>query len=218
MSDTKWTASQLQAIEAGEGNFLVAAGAGSGKTAVLTERIFRLVSEHAADPRRGAGLESLLVLTFTEKAAAEMKDKVRKRILSESSLRHLSGEVEGAAIMTFDAFARKLVSRYHYALRINEALDVADGSVFEVERNRLLDEILDEEYAKGNPTLLSFVEHYCIKDDETLRSFVLSCDALGDHKADKEGFLRDYDATYFSDAYFVLVPSGIRGLSTRGPA
>ena len=201
MSDTKWTDSQRLAIEAGAGNFLIAAGAGSGKTAVLTERIFRLVSEHDADPNCGAGLDSLLVLTFTEKAAAEMKAKVRRRILSEPTLRHLSGEVEGAAIMTFDAFARKLVSRYHYALGINEAIDVADGSVFEVERNRLLDEILEEEYAKGNPALLSFVEHYCIKDDETLRSFVLSCDALSDHKADKEGFLRDYDATYFSDGY-----------------
>src|SRR5574344_269134 len=147
MSDAKWTASQLEAINAGDGNFLVAAGAGSGKTAVLTERVFRLVKDHEDDPSKGASLNSLLVLTFTNKAAAEMKDKVRKKIMAEPRLSHLSGEVEGASIMTFDAFAHELVSRYHYAIGVSGSIDVADASVFEVERNRLLDEILEERYA-----------------------------------------------------------------------
>lgn len=201
MSDAKWTASQLEAINAGEGNFLVAAGAGSGKTAVLTERVFRLVKDHEDDPSKGASLNSLLVLTFTNKAAAEMKDKVRKKIMAEPRLSHLSGEVEGASIMTFDAFAHELVSRYHYAIGVSGSIDVADASVFEVERNRLLDEILEERYAAKDPVLLSFVSAYCVKDDATLRDFVLEADGLGDLKGDKESFFEHYDESFFSESH-----------------
>ena len=70
-----WTDKQLDAIRA-EGNVIVSAAAGSGKTAVLTERICRLVSEE------GVRIEELLVLTFTRAAASEMKHRIRTRLAS----------------------------------------------------------------------------------------------------------------------------------------
>ncbi|MCI1245129.1 MAG: UvrD-helicase domain-containing protein [Bacilli bacterium] len=226
MSAPKWTASQLAAIEAGEGNFLVAAGAGSGKTAVLTERVFRLVKDHEEDPGQGAGLDSLLVLTFTDKAAAEMKDKIRKKILSDPTLRHLSGEVEGASIMTFDAFAHQLVSRYHYDIGVNEKPDIVDDSVFAVEKNRLLGELLDEYYERGDNPISGFAKLACVKNDGHVREAVLSLDSLGDRQSDKMGFYAHYDSRYFSDSYIdeaiaefeKLLRDGLTALSEAGKA
>ena len=71
----RWTQNQLKALQAKQGRFLIAAGAGSGKTAVLTNRINELIS----DPSLGIGFENLLVLTFTKKAAADMRSTSIKR-------------------------------------------------------------------------------------------------------------------------------------------
>lgn len=197
MSDMSWTKSQQMAIEAGEGNFLVSAGAGSGKTAVLTERVYRLVRDHEENPAKGASISNILVLTFTNKAAAEMKNKVRKKILSDPLTKHLAGEVEGSSIMTFDAFAHQLVSRYHYAIGVKEKIDVVDESVFEVEKNRILDEILAERYAAKDPEVLSFLKAYCVKDDEKLRQLALDTLDLSERESDSDSFYDEFEERYY---------------------
>ena len=75
-----WTPSQRDVITCLDGNLVVAASAGSGKTAVLTERVVSLVELQDKDPNRGCRLESMLVITFTEKAARQMRDRIEARI------------------------------------------------------------------------------------------------------------------------------------------
>ena len=73
---SRWTEEQLQAINKDGENIIVSAGAGSGKTAVLTERVMRKIEE-------GININQLLLLTFTHAAAEEMKDRIRKKLRSK---------------------------------------------------------------------------------------------------------------------------------------
>ena len=98
---------QLQAINQRDKNIIVSAGAGSGKTAVLTERISQILLS-------GHTLDELLVLTFTNKAAAEMKERVRKKILANKDLLIHKDKVDSANITTFDAYCQFIVNKYGY--------------------------------------------------------------------------------------------------------
>ena len=92
-----WTNEQKKAIdELRHTNAIVSAGAGSGKTAVLTERVFRIIKN------KEARVDELLILTFTNAAAHEMKDRIIKRLRDEG-LFELADQVEGSNVTTFDA-------------------------------------------------------------------------------------------------------------------
>ena len=93
----KWTEEQSEAINQTGQNIIVSAGAGSGKTAVLSERVITKL-------KQGISIDSLLILTFTNAAAAEMKERIRKKII-EADLKDELGKVDTADITTFDAYA-----------------------------------------------------------------------------------------------------------------
>ena len=107
----KWTEEQLAAIEARDKNVIVSAAAGSGKTAVLVERIIGIITDESL----GADVDSLLVVTFTNAAAAEMKERisaaVSKKIELNPQSEHLHRQLAllgRANIMTIHAFAQSL--------------------------------------------------------------------------------------------------------------
>ena len=89
-----WTEEQLSAINEKGKNIIVSAGAGSGKTAVLTARTLRIIKE-------GTHVNELLVLTFTKAAAAEMKERIRNAISEDSSLKDELPLVDQSYITTF---------------------------------------------------------------------------------------------------------------------
>ena len=105
MSKIKFSNDQERAITAKGANYLISAGAGSGKTAVLTERIYRIAKEDKT-------LDKFLVLTFTNAAASEMKDRVRSKLLDDEETKFLASEVDNSHIETFDAFSLFLVKKY----------------------------------------------------------------------------------------------------------
>ena len=98
----KWTKEQQSAIDLKGTNIIVSAGAGSGKTAVLTARVGRILSE-------GTHIDELLILTFTKAAAGEMKERIRKFIKSNPELRKELDLIDSAYITTFDSFALSVV-------------------------------------------------------------------------------------------------------------
>jgi ATP-dependent helicase/nuclease subunit A len=187
-----WTTSQIAAIGWNEGNCLVSAGAGSGKTAVLTARIVRLVHE------KKASLSQLLVLTFTNKAAHEMKERVRDAFLS-SGESALAEEVERSAIETFDAYALSLVEKYHYALGLSSDLSLCDESFLEVEKRQILERMLGQRYAEKDPIFLDLVRHYAIENDEPICTLILAINALADLSSDKRAFYATYESRFFED-------------------
>ena len=131
MADFKWSDEQKQAITYTSGNCLISAGAGSGKTAVLTERIYQLV-------KNGADISRFLVLTFSNAAAAEMKYRIRKRILEDPELSHLSSRVETAHIETFDAFALFIVKKYASNLGISPNVINLDGTIIKIKKREYI--------------------------------------------------------------------------------
>ena len=98
MMSRSWTSEQLEAINSETQNILVSAGAGSGKTAVLTERVTKLLSKKI-------NINELLVLTFTNAAAAEMKERIRKAIKGNPDLKEQLDLLDSAYITPFDSYA-----------------------------------------------------------------------------------------------------------------
>ncbi len=140
-----WTKEQREAIGA-RGSLIVSAAAGAGKTAVLTERLCCLVAA-------GTEVSRLLVLTFTRAAAAEMKNRIAKRLLSLSAeaeddekRRYLSAQshaVTGANISTIHAFCARVVRRHSHTLALSPKMRVADEMEAAALKEQTRDELLD---------------------------------------------------------------------------
>lgn len=144
MSKISWTPEQLQAIEARGTNLLVSAAAGSGKTALLTERLRQLILKDRIDCSR------ILVLTFTRAAAAEMKQRFKQSLyasiyedgwnLSEQEIVTQINGLTDAQISTIDSFASAMVRRYFEVAGVDPGFRIADDA----ELNLLIDETIDE--------------------------------------------------------------------------
>ena len=119
-----WTEDQLRVIHSGAKEILCAAAAGSGKTAVLVERIVRLISE-GADP------EEFLVVTFTNAAAAEMKEKIRNRLLADRKkpeIRNALDKIEYMQVSTIHSFCQKLIRDQFQFLELDPFFQICDTS------------------------------------------------------------------------------------------
>ena len=187
-----WNEGQQKAIDAREGHYLVSAGAGSGKTAVLTERIHQLVEEGACS------LNELLVLTFTNKAAGEMKERVRQAFKDDPKK---AAQVESAAITTFDAFALSLVKKYHFSLHLDSDIQVIDEGLLSIEKRKILDEILLEHYGEKDPFFDDFVKHYAIKDDNTIVEMTLKIFDYAELSGDKAAFFAQALNAYYDPKF-----------------
>ena len=192
-------APQLEAINSRQGNFLVSAGAGSGKTAVLTERIKSLILDGSAS------LDQLLVLTFTNKAAAEMKSRTREKLLEAYQNKEipndLSSEVECADITTFDAFFLKLVKKYAFRLEIDPDVTIADESILQIKQRELIDEALSDRYKGSDPVFKELVSKYTMKDDDKLVTYIKGILHLCELAPNANELFDELKEKIFTDAY-----------------
>lgn len=204
-----WTEDQKNAIYESGKNIIVSAGAGSGKTAVLTERVLEKV-------KSGININELLILTFTNAAAKEMKDRIRKE-LKEQNMKEQLNLIDGAFITTFDSFALSLVKKYHYALNISPNISITDSTIITLEKEKILDNIFNEMYKEKNPLFIKLINDLCIKDDLEIRNYILNIDDKLNLKIDKRKYLDSLLDNYFNedfinekiDAYFKLIESKI---------
>ena len=163
---TKFTPAQAEAIACNAQEILVSAAAGSGKTAVLTERIVRHVSE-------GVALSDLLVVTFTKAAAAEMRERIETK-LNDNGLSHHAALLPASDISTIDAFCAKLVRENFQKLDIDPAFRVGDDAELSLVKSLVIDEIFEAEYLEGNADFLDLADVYGGKtSDERLESLVI---------------------------------------------
>ncbi len=147
MSSTKWTSAQQSAIDDRGGALLVSAAAGSGKTAVLTERVLKLLS----DTQRPIQAERLLIVTFTNAAAAELRARIAARIEEEllknpanMQLRRQKMRLARAHICTIDAYCLDLLRRHFAALNIPPDFSTADAGTVETLKAASLSETLEQ--------------------------------------------------------------------------
>ncbi|MBP3461798.1 MAG: UvrD-helicase domain-containing protein [Bacilli bacterium] len=188
----KWTNEQLDAINKSGTNIIVSAGAGSGKTAVLSERVLRILKE-------GTHIDELLILTFTNAAAKEMKERIRKKIKENPLLIEELDLIDSAYITTFDSFALSTLKKYHYLLNISPNVSIIDESIINIEKNKIIDEIFEEYYNKEDKKFINLITTFCTKDDESIKKSILEISKKLDLKTDKENYIKEYINNYFNE-------------------
>ncbi len=166
----QWTEQQKNAIDARGGNIIVSAAAGSGKTAVLVERVVRII----ADKSNPVDIDKLLVVTFTKAAAAEMKARISARLQqmliddpSDNRIMRQLSLLPSAKISTIDAFCQNIVRENFYELNVSQDFTVLDESEADVISDNALNTVLDAFYEKGDADFIRLVESLSNPKDET---------------------------------------------------
>ncbi|HSP46483.1 MAG TPA: helicase-exonuclease AddAB subunit AddA, partial [Clostridiaceae bacterium] len=171
----QWTKEQMSAISARGSNLLVAAAAGSGKTAVLVERIIRLITEDRVD------IDSLLVVTFTNAAASEMRERIGEAIvktLEENPLdRNLERQLallNRSSITTIHSFCLEIIRNNFHLIDLDPGFRIADDTEASILREEALEEVLENAYESGDAGFLDLVGAYGgQKDDSQLQAIIL---------------------------------------------
>ena len=171
-----WTKAQQNAINSRNGSVLVSAAAGSGKTAVLVQRIIDSVT----DRENPVSIDRMLIVTFTRSASAEMrarietalnnllkKDPYNKYLLRQKQLLY------SAKISTIDGFCTDFVRQYFYKLGIQSDFRIADDGELNILRSKALDNTLEKFYSENNPVFKKLVNSTCtLRNDDNLRNHI----------------------------------------------
>ena len=190
---TDWTPEQKKAIEKENTNIIVSAGAGSGKTTVLTARVLRKLKE-------GVKINEMLILTFTRKAALEMKGRIREELLKDESLKDNLSLLDSSYITTFDSFSLSMVKKYNYDQKIGKGISIIEKSIKKLLLKEYLDEIFEDLYKENNPCFNKLINDLTFKDDDTLKGQILSINEKLYLKYDKKDYLNNYVSKYYSDS------------------
>ena len=181
MGDTRWTDDQQRVIDARNCNLLVSAAAGSGKTAVLVERIIKMIT----DEKNNVDIDRLLVVTFTNAAAVEMKTRVgeaiESRLLEEPDNEHLQRQaslLHNAQITTMHSFCQYVIRNYFHVIDIDPAFKVANENDMKIAQSEILAELIEQRYEtekdNENSAFHLFSEMFAHgRDDSKIESIVL---------------------------------------------
>ncbi|MCL1873826.1 MAG: helicase-exonuclease AddAB subunit AddA [Clostridiales bacterium] len=165
MNDKNWTAEQIDSFSKTGVNLLVAAGAGSGKTAVLIERIIRHLTQGLSSEPLSA--DRLLVITFTKAAAAEMKQRLasalQRELTARPNDRHLQLQMAllpQAAISNVHSFCLDLIRQHYYLLGLSADFRVAGELEQALLEQDVLERFIEAEYEKEDPLLPALADAY----------------------------------------------------------
>jgi len=148
----KWTEQQRRAIDARGSDVLVTASAGTGKTAVLSGRCVELVSDRAG----GSSVRDMLILTFTEMAAEQMRSRIAQRLREEyarsrdAHLRRQLVMLPGADISTIHSFCKRLITEYFHKLGLDPTFSVIDADEAKLLKADVLDKAVDFAWRQGD--------------------------------------------------------------------
>lgn len=159
----QWTTEQESVINHTAGDLLVAAAAGSGKTAVLVQHVISRIM----DPVDPVKLSEMVIMTFTEAAAQEMRDRI-KAALEEKLREHPdsaelireAGSIQNASISTIDAFCKHFITENYAAIDLDPGFRMGDQGELRLLQGDILEDLLEEEYAAGEADFLHFVDSF----------------------------------------------------------
>ncbi len=171
-----WTKEQKQAIEEKGNNILVAAAAGSGKTAVLVERIINKVVNQNID------IDKILIVTFTNAAASEMRERILeaiyKKLEEEPNNINLQKQItllNKASICTIHSFCLEVIRNNFFEIDVSANFRIGDSAEIELLKNDTLEEILENEYLEADEGFLKLTETYTTyKNDDKLKEIILN--------------------------------------------
>jgi len=172
-----FTQDQQKVIDTRNCNILVSAAAGSGKTAVLVERIVNMV----CDPVHPVDIDRLLIVTFTKAAAQEMRERIRegleKRLEEDPENENLERQttlLHNSLITTIDSFCLYVVKNHFHEVGLDPAVRVIDENEEKLYIAQVLEEMLEEYYEAGSDSFLEAVEFLCQgRDDSNLEEYIL---------------------------------------------
>ena len=170
-----YTPEQRAAIEKREADILVSAAAGSGKTAVLVERILSMLIEGSAD------IDELLCLTFTEAAASEMREKIYNKITEyteahpdDTRMAQQLKRLRKADISTIDSFIASVVKSHYHLVDIDPNYRIITGGEVLQLQLEVLDEIFAKKYAAQDKDFFALIEDFCPRtEDRPLKDLIL---------------------------------------------
>lgn len=174
--ERKWTPAQKNAIDTRDCNVLVSAAAGSGKTAVLVERIISMIT----DPDKNIDIDRLVVVTFTKAAAAQMKDKIRKSLDSmldenpgDTNLLRQITLLNNAQITTIDSFCLWIIRNHFPEVNLDPGFRIMDEGEKKLIENDVLEDVLEEFYAEADEEFFNLVDAFGMgRDDSGLVSII----------------------------------------------
>ena len=174
---TMWTAEQQKVIDLRNRNILVSAAAGSGKTAVLVERIIQRIT----DEREPVDVDRMLIVTYTEAAASEMKERIAAAI--EKQLEQRPGDarleqqaalIHTAPITTIHSFCLSVIRDHFHVIGIDPGFRIVEEGELKLLKQDVLDELLEECYEKGDKEFLEFTEKFGRgKNDRRIEKLIL---------------------------------------------
>ncbi|HHV12026.1 MAG TPA: UvrD-helicase domain-containing protein [Clostridiales bacterium] len=172
-----WTIAQQKVIDARNKNLLVSAAAGSGKTAVLVERIIQMITEgeHPLD------IDRLLVVTFTNAAAAEMRERIGKaidqKLKDNPDNEHLQKQnslLQSANITTIHSFCLNVIRNYFHRIDLDPSFKIAEESEITLMKSDVMADVLERWYEEGREDFHAFIESYSYsKSDTPIEELVL---------------------------------------------
>lgn len=193
---------QKEAVFHNEGNILVSASAGSGKTHVMIERALRLIVEGRAT------VKEILAVTFTELAATEMKEKLKKAFIEKinegkSYLAPQLSDIYTADISTLHSFCAKIIRRYFYAVSLAPDFSVLDESRANILKSDALDYVFRQGYEKGEESFLRLTERYKRRrSDGELKKIILSAESFIESEAQPEKTANAYKEIYSEEGFY----------------
>lgn len=196
----EWTTEQQKVIDLRDRNILVSAAAGSGKTAVLVERILAMLTGDA-DP---VDVDRLLIVTFTEAAAAQMKERIRlaieKRLEEYPDDEHLKQQatlIHNARITTIHSFCLSVVRDHFHAIDLDPGFRVGEEGELKLLRHDVMEEMLEDRYEEGSQRFLDFTLAYGSgRNDRKIEDLILKIYEYSRGYPDAGGWLKGCVAAY----------------------
>lgn len=213
MADVKLTKDQQSVVDARDCSLLVAAAAGSGKTAVLVKRII----DRLTNPDKPARLDKLLIVTFTKAAAAEMRERIGKALEKameerpeDENLGRQLAMLPAAQISTIDSFCMSVVKENYHSLSIDPGFVIADEGELDLVADDVLTELLEEEYENDTEAFRRLLSAYTShKDDSTIKQYVMNLYRFADSDPRPEEWLKRAEESFSKSISETDMPDAI---------
>lgn len=200
-----WTKEQQMAIEKSGSNIIVSAGAGSGKTAVLSERVIYKLTH-------GIHIDELLILTFTRAAAEEMKDRIRDNIKAKPELSKELDALDSSYITTFDSFALSVVKKYHYLANVRADISISDETIVSLESDNIIDRVFDLFYTKHDEKFENLLKKFTLKNDQPMKNAIVALIKKIDTYIDRRDYIDYIKDTFFTEKNISSILDEFEGL------
>ncbi len=191
MSEKHFTDEQLAAIRAYSSNIIVSAGAGSGKTDVLSNKVKDVFLNHDLLP------SNILVLTFTNSAAFEMKNRIISTLKSDNNVkREFIDQINTSHVQTFDSFTLFVFKKFSYLLNLNSNISIINPIDLKIKKDEILDKIIQEKIDSNDETFIKYFKEYCFLDLNIFKTIIYNTLDFLDKSIDKEKYLYDFKLLY----------------------